>query len=330
MTQLWKLYHDEMPAFLQEFTKTSPMLRLKNVGMNCGCEYTSFPLFAELQPYSRYDHSVGVALIVWHFTQSMEQTLAALFHDVTTPVFAHVVDFLNGDHLCQESTEMGVAECLAASTEIGRLLDQYKIPLETISDYHQYPIADNDSPALSADRLEYTMGNLLNYHFADLETLRKFYGDLTIGTDEAGKAELVFRTPEVAAEFAKAALRTARVYVADEDRFAMQALADLLRKALDCTVLTRADLQQTEPVVIEKLRTSPVCAADWKIFCGYSDILRCHVRPKEGYWVQVEAKKRWIHPIAMERGRVKQWDAVFAAELERFCQIDFSIWLSAK
>ena len=163
MDQLWSLYHSEIPEFLREFAATPPMQRLKQVGMNCGCEYTRFPRFAEIGPYSRYDHSLGVALIVWHFTGSVEQTLAGLFHDVTTPVFAHVVDFLNGDHLRQESTEAGVAECLAAWPEVTALLEKYRVTPEDISDYHRYPIADNDSPALSADRLEYSLGNLLNY-----------------------------------------------------------------------------------------------------------------------------------------------------------------------
>ena len=122
MNQLWTIYHPEIPPFLQEFAQTPPMQRLKQVGMNCGCEYTGFPRFVEIGPYSRFDHSLGVALIVWHFTGSIQQTLAGLFHDVTTPVFAHVVDFLNGDHLRQESTEAGVAECLAASPEIVALL----------------------------------------------------------------------------------------------------------------------------------------------------------------------------------------------------------------
>ena len=40
MNQLWPLYHKEIPQFLQEFANTPPMLRLKQVGMNCGCEYT--------------------------------------------------------------------------------------------------------------------------------------------------------------------------------------------------------------------------------------------------------------------------------------------------
>ena len=330
MNQLWEIYHNDIPDFLCRFAAVPPMGRLKEVGMNCGCEYTRFPLFADIGPYSRYDHSMGVALIVWHFTGSREQTLAALFHDVTTPTFAHVVDFLHGDHLRQESTEAGVAECLAASPEICALLEEYGVALDDISDYHRYPVADNDSPALSADRLEYTMGNLFNYGFASLDRLRGLYEDLTVGTDEAGQSELVFRTPEMAAEFACLALKTACVYVADEDRFAMEALAQLLRQAMARGVLTNADLRGTEPPLIEKLCADGECAAAWEVFCGYSRILRSTERPKDGFWAQVDAKRRWIDPLAEGHGRVSGWDDAVRVDMEAFRTQDFSCWLSAE
>lgn len=330
MNRLWPVYHPEIPQFLREFAETPPMRRLRDVGMNCGCEYTCFPRFAGIGPYSRFDHSLGAALIVWHFTADHAQALAALFHDVTTPVFAHVVDFLNGDHLRQESTEAGVAECLAASEEVCRLLEQYGMELEDVSDYHRYPIADNDSPALSADRLEYTLGNLLNYDFADLAQICAMYEDLTVGQDEAGRPELVFRTPETASAFTLAALKNSRVYVADEDRFAMESLAGLLRQAIRRDVLRREDLMRTEPEVIARLEADRETRAAWQRFCGYSRLLRSETKPEEGDWICVDAKKRWIDPLAAGRGRVSAWDTAAAADMEVFRSLNFSHYLSAK
>lgn len=327
MEGLVQLYHEEIPSFLQALADTPPMLRLRDVGMNCGCEYTRFPRFIKIGPYSRYEHSLGVAVIVWHFTGSMEQSVSGLFHDIATPAFAHVVDFLDGDHLRQEATEVGTEACIAGSPEICRLLAQYGLTVEQVENYHRYPIADNDAPALSADRLEYTLGNLCNYGFAGHEQLREFYEDLMVGRDEQGRSELVFRTPEIAANFARAALRNSRVYVADEDRFAMQALSDILRDAIERGVLKRQDLWKTEPEVIQKLKMDPICAAAWKRFCGYSYLIRGS-EPGEEYWVRVNAKKRWLDPIAWKRGRVSSWDTAFREEMEMFRNQDFSYWLS--
>lgn len=330
MRELWTIYHPEIPDFLEKFSAAPPMERIRQVGMNCGCEYTHFPRFARLRPYSRFDHSLGVALIVWHFTGSREQALAGLFHDVTTPVFAHVVDFLNGDHLRQESTEAGVADCLASSPEVCRLLEHEGLTLEQISDYHRYSIADNEAPALSADRLEYTLGNLLNYGFAGEDQIRAFYEDLTVGEDEAGWPELVFQTPATAACFTRMALKNACVYVADEDRFAMQALADLLRLALERGTLRREELWTTEPEIIGMLKADPVCGPAWQRFQAFSRILRRTEQPNGGYWVRVDAKKRWIDPLVLGLGRVSRWDEAAGREIGQFRALDFSSWLSAE
>ena len=327
MEALWQVYHREVPDFLQELAQTPPPARLRQVGMNCGCEYTAFPRFRRWGPYSRFDHSLGAALIVWHFTGDMAQAAAALFHDLTTPAFAHVVDFLNGDHLRQESTEAGVAETLARSPELAGLLAKYGLPVAAVADYHRYPIADNPAPGLSADRLEYTLGNLVNYGFAPLERVRAFYGDLTVGADEAGRPELAFRTPETAAAFTLAALACARVYVADEDRFVMQALADLLGLALARGALRREDLWTTEARVIEALKADEVCGPLWARFRGLSRLVRSSRKPAEGYWVRVDAKRRWIDPLALGRGRVSRWDEEAGAGIEGLRELDFSWWL---
>jgi hypothetical protein len=118
--------------------------------------------------------------------------------------------------------------------------------------------------------------------------------------------------------------------VADEDRFAMEALADLLRLALNRGVIQRADLWDTEGAVIEKLLGDTVCAAGWARFRGYSRVLRSAERPDGGYWVRVDAKKRWIDPLAQNRGRVSAWEPTVREEIRRFRELDFSAWLSGE
>ena len=105
MDQLWKIYYQEMPEFIKVLIQTPSLQRLKDIGMNCGVEYTNFSFFQNIIPYSRYKHSIGVSLIVYHFTHDKKQTVAGLLHDIATPVFAHTIDFYHQDHLKQESTE---------------------------------------------------------------------------------------------------------------------------------------------------------------------------------------------------------------------------------
>ena len=307
-------WNGDLPRFIFEGMRWDELLRLREVGMNCGCEYTSFPLFRSIrEPYSRYDHSVGAALLVWRFTRSVAQSFAALFHDVASPCFSHVVDFMRGDHLRQESTEAGTRETIEDAEYLADLLARYGLTPEDVADYHMYPIADNASPRLSADRLEYTCGNLVNYGLRTKKEIRSLVDDLTVGKNEDGEEELVFRSREKALRFAKGALETGRIYVSDEDRFAMQALAALLRDALDAGVITPGDLWKDEPALIAKLCRDPAWKTRWEHFRGYRKILR---GSPEG--LVIPAKKRYIDPIAEGEGRVSDICPAFREAVEAF------------
>ena len=310
----WRMYHPEVPAFLCELAQTPALQRLRGVGMNCGCEYTSLPLFRSLKPYSRFDHSLGTALIVWHFTGDPAQAAAGLLHDIATPVFAHVIDFMNGDHLRQESTEAGTREMIDGSPELQAVLSGHGLATADVCDYHRYPIADNPSPRLSADRLEYTVGNLLNYGFRTVDEVRVFFDGVMPGEDESGRPELVFRDRETAGDFALGALQCAMVYAGDEDRFAMQQLADLLRYALDLGVLAADDLYRTEPAVIGRLRADSRTAPAWNRFRALCRV----VRTASGDGLQVFAKKRFIDPMTAGQGRVSEHSPAFSDALGAF------------
>ena len=295
---LLKIYHPEIPDFLRQAARAPALRRLQYVGMNCGCEYTSFPRFAALAPYARFEHSLGAGLITWHFTGEVRPALAALLHDIATPCFAHVIDFLNGDYLAQESTETGTAERIEGSPEIQAVLRAHGLTTADVSDYHAYPIADNASPRLSADRLEYTLGNAVNFGFARIDAVCAVYDDLTVGVGEDGAPELMFRREEAAHAFCDWSLRCSEIYVSDADRCAMQALAELLDAAILAGVIAREDLWRTEPEVIARLEADDVLREGWMRFCALNATERNpRALPGAAGWRVIPAKRRWIDPL---------------------------------
>lgn len=323
------LYHDEMPDFIRECLQAPALLRLQDVGMNCGCEYTSFPRFRGLSQYSRLTHSIGTALITWHFTKVPAQALAALFHDIATPVFAHVVDFLHGDYMAQESTEEGTGALISGSAELRFILRTNGVALEDVTDYHRYSVADNDPPQLSVDRLEYTIGNGINYGILSPEIARDIYGDIMVGINENGEEELMFRSTDKAEAFADAALLCSKIYVSDEDRYSMQMLSELLQKAMEQGVITEEDLFYTEPLVISKLLSDPRTAPLWKVFRSYTGISISETLPVDAsvQWRKIKAKKRLINPFVKDAGRISFLSPAFARNLDRFKGIDFNYWV---
>lgn len=133
----------EKPDFLNEYINTEAMQRQATISTSCGTIYSK--LYHQ-KWFSSLEHSVGVALIVWNFTKNKKQTLAGLFHDIATPVFKHTIDFMNGDYEKQESTEELTEKIIVGSKDIMELLNRDRIKVEEVSDYHIYPIADNDRP----------------------------------------------------------------------------------------------------------------------------------------------------------------------------------------
>ena len=322
-------YSDETPEFLNEFAQTKAMERLKNVGMHCGCEYTNFERFKNLKPYSRYDHSLGAAKIVWNFTHDKAQTLATLFHDIATPVFAHTIDFLNGDSLTQESTELLTEDFIKNDSKIMELLEKHNLKIEDVNDYHKYPICDNNSPKLSSDRLEYTINNIVNFGFEDLKTVKKYYENLEVGQLPDGETEIIFKNADEAIGFAENALKCSKIYVSDEDRFSMQILSEIIDIALKKNVLTLDDLYITEPEVIAKLEASEETKNEWRYFRRFSKIVKDDSVPLSRRRT-IFAKKRYIDPFIKGVGRLSEQNNPFRPDLFEFIQSSQDYWISAE
>lgn len=313
------VYHPAVPDFLKPYLASEAMQRIKQIDMNCGLNYTSFPLFICVRPYSRYEHSSGTALIVWHFTHDRIQTLAALFHDIAVPVFSHVIDFYHGDHLKQEYTENLTEQVIRNDETIMYLLERDHISVSDISDYHMYPIADNDSPGLCADRLEYILSDSVDYHFCDISTVKDIYDDITVYQDE-----LSFMHEDIALQFAKLSLACGRVYSSDIDRLSMETLAYLLRKAVNFDILSEDDFMKDEPYVIQRLLESSL-RDEWNSFTKLHSLLKSDIE-REGY-IQVNAKKRYVDPLCTSGQRVTQFSDAYKKDIQLFVNETYDVWL---
>ena len=92
----YKILSEDYPEFLNEYINTPRMQKQNGISVSCGTYYAKMHNIKLW--YSSLEHSVAVALIIWHFTHDKKQTLSGLFHDISTPAFKHCIDFMNGDH----------------------------------------------------------------------------------------------------------------------------------------------------------------------------------------------------------------------------------------
>ena len=308
-----KILSEKIPDFLYEYANVTEMQRLKGISMVSACEHT------KLIPYhffhTRYEHSIGVALIVWHFTQDKKQTIAGLYHDIATPSFSHVVDYLHGDYEKQETTEQLTEKFIKNSKEIAQLLERDHISIDEIKDYHLYPIADNDSPRLSADRLEYTLSDgLVTQDAFSLESIQKIYQDMTILKNEDGEDEIGFKTLNIAEEYVTRASKMWHLFSGNnENNMIMQFWTDILKKMSEESYLKEEDLYQySEAEIVNKIIACPnkKIAKAFEIFQNSEKIGRSEEKIEGKYCISVKTKKRYTNPLVLINGKAKRIDQI--------------------
>ena len=294
--EYFKVLEKDYPEWLNEYINTEALLKQQYISVTCGTIYSD--LFESDFFYSSLDHAIAVALIIWHFTHDKKQTLSGLFHDIATPVFKHSVDFLNGDYMTQESTEDLTTTIISNSKEIMSLLKRDNIKIEEVDDYHIYPIADNDTPKLSSDRLEYSLSNaLFTYNLSTIEEIKELYEDLEIQINENGIEEISFKTKKLARKFVKITSRLSVIYRDDRTRYSMQLLADIVKKLNEDNLLTLEDLYNLkESEVIEMIENHEYKEIfnTWK---KAKKVKTSDVEPKDVYYVHHGAKVRYIDPL---------------------------------
>ncbi|MBQ9071834.1 MAG: HD domain-containing protein [Bacilli bacterium] len=306
--EYFNILSNEFPDWLLDYINTPEMQRIHKISMSCGTDYSK--CFNLKYWYSNLDHSVAVALIIWHFTHDKKQTLAGLFHDIATPVFKHCIDFMNGDLEKQESTEEKTTEIIKNSKEIMQLLKRDNINLEEIDNYKRYPIADNDTPKLSADRFEYNFSSGLTFFRVwDLHKIRKIYDNVVIDKNEDGIDELVFKNKKVCEEYINIISKLWPEWISDKDKTVMQFLADICKSMNNAGFLTVDDLYRfSEKEIIEKIINceDPYLSESFKKFQQVDQVYSSPIPVENKYCVNINPKKRYIIPLVQtEKGTIR-------------------------
>ena len=308
----FKILSPTFPEWLLDYIDTEEMKRLSGISMACGTDYSK--IYNYLSFNSVLEHSVGVALILWNFTHSKKQTLAGLFHDIATPAFKHCIDFMNGDSENQESTEKRTEQIIRNSQKIMHLLNRDNIKVEEICDYHIYPIADNNTPNLSADRLEYTLSNgLFLYGAWGLREVSRYYNDITVLKNEEGIEELGFSTKEICRDFLFAILPIFANYDSDENRTVMQFFADIVNSMLVKRFISVDDLYKMSEEDVCNLILN--CNDEYlrQNFIKFQNVTNIYAGDKlinDKYCISVKGKKRYIVPLVQVNRKVARIDDI--------------------
>ena len=240
---LEQLNYQNIPSFLIKYLKSPSLLRLRNVGYFCGMDYASKDIYDFEEYISRYDHSLTVSLIVYKLTNNKKMTLASLFHDIATPCFSHVIDYMNEDYEKQESTEEYTEYILKSDSYLVECLKEDDIDIDDIIDFKKYTIVDNDRPKVCADRIDGVI--LTGFGWVknvSKEDIRRIIQDMTIFKNEFDEDEIGFKSYDIARKVLEVS-ESIDVYChSKEDNYMMQLLAKITKLAISKKFITYEEL----------------------------------------------------------------------------------------
>ena len=295
---MYKDFLWDIPTFLYRYMELDIVQRLKGVSFLCGMDYASKEVYDFSCKINRFEHSVNVARITWRFTKDKKATIAALMHDIATPVFSHVIDYMNGDYIKQESTEEKTYEILNSSEEFKKCIKEDNIKIEEISDFKRYSIVDNERPKLCADRLDGTLLSAMAWaNIVDARCCEQILKSLIVGKNEDDEEELSFDNLQAAEYFKLANDKVNELTHTDADNYMMDLLARIVKRCVDMKYLTYNDLfMMTEPQVIDiitsNVRFDVELASMWVEFKTVEEIPEIE---------KMEIRNKCVNPLVFGR-----------------------------
>jgi hypothetical protein len=141
-----------------ELILSPPFQRLKQIN-----QYGVVNYIAPTEVYSRFDHSLGVYILLKKIGAPRVEQIAGLLHDVSHTVFSHVGDYVFQDQYPGTSYQDDIHLWYLKESGLHRILEKHQLSAEAVTPKHTpFSALDQKLPNLCADRIEYNLqGGLL-------------------------------------------------------------------------------------------------------------------------------------------------------------------------
>lgn len=295
MEEYLKLFIDnDYPKFIDKYLTTDTLERLKHITQFCGCDYTK--LYSILFKYTRFDHSLVVAHMTWHFTHDKKETIMALLHDIGTPCFAHCIDYVFGDYLNQESSERSITDIIKKDKKIQEFLKEDNLCAEDFINDQNFPILENKSPKLCADRLDGVLHTCYIWlHTHSLKQIKEVYDNIVVLENEENKKEIGFKDIKVAEKFVQMVYNYAKELQGNTDKYIMKYVSEIVKLSFKRNLITLEDLYCKKEEEICDIFSKNF--KSWKKFNKASILIKTDILPENNFYISFETKKRNTIPL---------------------------------
>jgi HD superfamily phosphohydrolase len=278
---------------LKDIIRSAAVQRLKGV-----MQHGITALIGLTEPITRFEHSMGVMVLVKRLGAPLEEQIAALLHDVSHTVFSHVIDYVYDGHDSQSYHDEKKEEYMS-STDLPDVLADHGYDWHDFVDEERYPLLEQPSPRLCADRLDYFLRDSLPLGLAEdgdiqmvLEHLVVVDGRVATSTVEA--AQWLGHTYMAADEASWANFREVGLY---------EIMARAIKKALHLGIIDESDFWLTDEVTWDKLQAQadPALAAQLSLVSRETQFAWDENAPT----FRVSTKLRAIDPDVVVEGELR-------------------------
>jgi HD superfamily phosphohydrolase len=241
-------YKIEEPVLI-DLIKSPAFERLKYIHQYGVCRFAR-----EEKQFTRYDHSLGVFVLLRKFGASIEEQIAGLLHDVSHTVFSHVGDVLFNTYFKKYSYQDDIHEWYLKKVGIINILKSYGLETCcTVQAKKRFRMLEQDRPNLCIDRIEYLLRGGLVDNFIMQDDVHKILNDLYFEN-----LQWVFVTKESAKKLADLGLKLSEhIFGSDWNIFIYTQASNALKHAVEIGVLNMDDIHfSTDDVVWQKMAAS--------------------------------------------------------------------------
>lgn len=199
--------------------------------------------------FSRYEHSLGVFILLGKLGANLEERVSGLLHDVSHTAFSHAIDWTLGDPTKEDYQDKTLLKTIKNS-EILEILKKHNFDYKRIADHENFSLLEKEIPSLCADRIDYSLREI-GYE-EGFEKARFFFNNL-----ENKNGQIVFKDKEIAKDFAMKYMNLQKNHWAGNDaRARYYLLSEILKSALIKKIVNKKDFKKTDGEVLEILKKS--------------------------------------------------------------------------
>ncbi|WP_216829587.1 HD domain-containing protein [Alkalihalobacterium elongatum] len=274
----------DIEKVLEELILSKPVQRLKGIHQG-GASYLVNKKWNE----TRYDHSVGVMLLIRKLGGSLDEQITGLLHDVSHTAFSHVIDFVLGQQ--EDSYHEEIFQQVVMASEIPQILERHGYCYrDLLLDNSKWTLLEQAAPELCADRVDYTLRDMYKYGQITQEEAQRFLENLIIVD-----GKMFLRTIESAEWFVETYYKEVIDFFLDPlNVYGYDLLTKAIKVGFNKNVISLQDMLSVDEDVMNLLR-----ASSDPVLHGYVKQLNDQVKvceDKENFHTHLTKKTRLIDP----------------------------------